>query len=279
MDRYAVVGNPVKHSLSPKIHTLFAEQLDDSISYVALEAPIGEFSAFAAALHSEGYSGLNVTVPFKEQAWQLAQDRSEKAVTARAVNTLIRTDSGWRGDNTDGVGLYRDLTSNLGLSLRGLNILILGAGGAVRGVLQPLLEAEPARIHIANRTASKAAELAEDFKRCGKVTGGGLDVVTAHPFDLIINGTAASLQGEVPAIPDDLLSAGGVCYDMMYAAKPTAFVKWGNDHGAGISHDGLGMLVEQAAEAYFLWRGKRPDTAPVLRELRARGSATTETRS
>lgn len=269
MDRYAVVGKPVKHSLSPRIHAMFAQQLGEEIAYVALEAPENEFLDFISALHTEGYHGLNVTVPFKEQAWQIAKPLAERASHAKAVNTLIRTETGWRGDNTDGIGLLNDLSENLRLALKGQRILVLGAGGAVRGVLQPLLEAEPERIHIANRTPSKAAELAESFKEYGKVTGGGLEVVTSKPFDLIINGTAASLKGEVPAIPDGLLCSGGICYDMMYSATPTAFVQWGESQGAALSQDGLGMLVEQAAEACFLWRGQRPDTKPVLQTLRA----------
>lgn len=268
MDRYAVIGHPVKHSLSPRIHAMFAQQLNQDLTYLALEAPVDEFDDFVTALHAEGYHGLNVTVPFKEQAWEIANPRTERAQTAGAINTLIRSEDGWQGDNTDGVGLLQDLTVNLGQSLKDKQILVLGAGGAVRGVLQPLLQAEPERLHIANRTPSKAAELAESFKSDGNVSGGGLQVVTAKTFDIIINGTASSLKGEVPQVPDGLLSPQGLCYDMMYSAKPTAFVRWGLAQGASISQDGLGMLVEQAAEAFFIWRGTRPDTKPVLDSLR-----------
>ena len=268
MDRYAVLGNPVKHSLSPRIHALFAEQTGEDISYLALEAPLDEFPQFVTGLHEEGYQGMNVTIPFKEQAWSLSERLSERAELAGAVNTLIRTASGYRGDNTDGAGLLNDLTQNLELSLAGKDILLLGAGGAVRGVLHPLLQASPATLHIANRTASRAEALAKDFASHGHITASGLDGPWAQSFDLIINGTAASIQGQMPAIPDHLLKPGGVCYDMMYSTMDTAFVGWGKARGAGISTDGLGMLVEQAAESFFLWRGIRPDTAPVLNTLR-----------
>ncbi len=275
MDRYAVLGNPVSHSLSPRIHRMFAEQTGEPISYVALEPPRDEFRPFVEALHEQGYAGMNVTLPFKQDAWALAEKRSKRAERAGAVNTLIRTKTGYRGDNTDGAGLLADLTRNLGVELAGSHILLLGAGGAVRGVLQPLLAADPASLHIANRTASKAEALAGDFSDLGAITGSGLDGPFPQPrYDLIINGTAASIQGEVPPLPEDILGDDGICYDLMYASDgETAFVRWGREQGARISSDGLGMLVEQAAESFYLWRDIRPGTRSVLKALRSELSA------
>lgn len=268
MNRYAVLGHPVEHSLSPQIHELFARQSEISLSYEALEVPLDGFTRFVRDLHTRGYQGMNVTLPFKEEAWLLSEDCSDRAQSARAVNTLIRTAAGWRGDNTDGVGLLRDLQQNLKLELTGNRMLILGAGGAVRGVLQPLLSARPASLHIANRTAKRAMQLAHDFVAMGTVSASGLEGPFEPPYDMIINGTAASLRGETPNIADGLLAQGGTCYDMMYASKPTAFMNWGYQQGAGISSDGLGMLVEQAAESFRLWHGILPDTANILASLR-----------
>ncbi|MGF1642677.1 MAG: shikimate dehydrogenase [Thiotrichales bacterium] len=268
MDRYAVLGNPIKHSLSPRIHTLFAAQTGQMLSYVALEAPLDGFTAFVARLHQEGYRGLNVTVPFKTEAFALSEHRSERAARAQAVNTLIRTETGFRGDNTDGIGLLRDLTQNLGLDISAQRVLLLGAGGAARGAIAPLLAARPARIHIANRTASTAKRLAADFANLGPIDGSGFDGPFKGPFDLIVNATAASLQGELPPLPAGLIGANTICYDMMYANEPTAFMRWGQAQGAARCVDGLGMLVEQAAEAFFLWREVLPDTASVLAQLR-----------
>ncbi len=269
MDRYAVIGNPVGHSLSPRIHEMFAEQTGEPMSYVALEAPLDGFAPFVEKLHEEGYAGMNVTLPFKRDAWKLAEKRSRRAELAGAVNTLIRTPTGYNGDNTDGAGLLADLTRNLNLKLEGSHILLLGAGGAVRGALQPLLEAGPASLHIANRTASKAEALASDFAELGPITGSGLEGPFERQYDIIINGTAASIEGKVPPLPDDILRSGGACYDMMYAKNGrTAFVEWGEAHGASIASDGLGMLVEQAAESFYLWRDIRPGTRNVLKVLR-----------
>ncbi len=269
MDRYAVLGNPVGHSLSPRIHALFAEQTREPISYEALEAPLDAFRPFVENLHANGYQGMNITIPFKEQAWAMSEQRSQRAELAGAVNTLIRTQTGYKGDNTDGIGLLNDLTKNLGAKLCGANILLLGAGGAVRGVLQPLLEGQPQQLHIANRTASRAEALAETFNDLGPTHGSGLDG-PFEQYDIIINGTATSLQGEIPPIPDGLLKPGGICYDMMYSRNgATAFVQWGKNQGARISSDGLGMLVEQAAESFYLWRDIRPNTRSILQTLRA----------
>ncbi len=268
-DRYAVLGNPIKHSQSPRIHQQFAAQTEQSISYEALEAPLDDFEGFVGQLGEQGYRGMNVTVPFKEQAWRLCTHRSERAEHAGAVNTLIREGdgSGWRGDNTDGIGLLNDLQENAGVDLGGKRILLLGAGGAVRGVLLPLLDANPASLHIANRTASKAEALAKDFANRGQLSGSGYDFAVDAPFDVIINGTAASLSGDVPPVPDGAVSPDTLCYDMMYSATPTAFMRWAERHGAA-SRDGLGMLVEQAAESFYLWRGVRPETGSVLKNMR-----------
>lgn len=273
-DRYAVFGNPITHSKSPLIHRLFAEQTSESVVYEALSAPVDGFADALAAFKAAGARGCNITVPFKQDAWQLADERSDYAQRAGAVNTLAFRDDGTvYGANTDGIGIVRDLQQNHQISLKDKRILLLGAGGAVRGVLQPLLNTQPAALFIANRTASKAEALAADFSECAHVPGtiqsGGFDAIAAQgAFDLIINGTAASLQGDVPPLPDDCIAPQGCCYDMMYAAEPTAFVDWGLQRAVK-SLDGLGMLVEQAAESFFIWRGVRPDTAPVLAAVRA----------
>lgn len=278
-DRYAVFGNPITHSKSPLIHRLFAEQTGESVVYEALSAPVDGFADALATFKASGARGCNITVPFKQDAWQLADERSDYAQRAGAVNTLVlRDDGSVYGANTDGIGIVRDLQQNHQINVQGKRILLLGAGGAVRGVLQPLLEAHPAALFIANRTASKAEALAADFSefntlstQCDAIPiqGGGFEAVAEQgTFDLIINGTAASLQGDVPPIPVACLAGQACCYDMMYAAEPTAFVAWGLQHGAK-AMDGLGMLVEQAAESFFIWRGVRSDTRPVLDAVRA----------
>ncbi|HRJ52000.1 MAG TPA: shikimate dehydrogenase [Candidatus Thiothrix moscowensis] len=269
VDRYAVFGNPIAHSKSPRIHNLFAQQTGESVEYSALLSEPEEFAQDVMMFLVTGGKGCNVTVPFKQEAWELADELSAYAARAKAVNTLaFRDDGTLYGANTDGIGIVRDLQQNHGIALQGQRILLLGAGGAVRGVLQPLLEAHPFSLFIANRTAAKATELAQDFTEFARVAGGGFDEISGQ-FDLIINGTAASLQGDLPPLPAGCLAEGGSTYDMMYAAKPTAFVQWGRAQGAAKALDGLGMLVEQAAEAFFIWRGVRPDTAPILAQLRA----------
>ncbi len=269
MDRYAVFGNPIGHSKSPLIHRLFAAQTGEPLSYDALLAPLDDFTGFARAFFAEGL-GANVTVPFKEEAYRLADELSPRAARAGAVNTLMKlADGRLLGDNTDGAGLVRDLTVNAGLSLAGKRILLLGAGGAVRGVLEPLLAEKPAELAIANRTVEKAEALARLFADLGPVLASGFDWIDA-PVDLIVNGTSASLAGELPPISPSLIQPGHtVCYDMMYAKEPTAFNRWAAEHGAARTLDGLGMLVEQAAEAFALWRGVRPPSAQVLNELQA----------
>lgn len=267
-DRYAVIGNPIKHSKSPRIHAAFAEQTGEDLVYDALLGPLDGFADTVAEFRAGGGRGLNVTVPFKEQAFELADELNDRARRAGAVNTLCLEPDRIVGHNTDGIGLYRDLTANHGLDLAGKRILIIGAGGAVRGVLQPLLEAQPTEIRLANRTGAKATELAADFQDLGPITGGGLEAIPNRPVDLVINGTSASLEGKLPPLPDRLLAEGGCAYDMMYAPEPTVFMRWAEEHGAGQALDGLGMLVEQAAESFFIWRGKRPDTGPVIAMLR-----------
>lgn len=269
MDKYAVIGNPIEHSKSPQIHAAFAAQTGQRLEYGRVLGEPERFAEQVRSFFASSGRGLNITVPFKERAWRLADERSPRAENARAANTLIRLPDGCiRADNTDGVGLVRDLKENHGVNLTGSSLLLLGAGGASRGVVRPLLEERPAQLLIANRTASKAVKLAQELSMLGAVTGCGLESLAGKRFDVIINGTAAGLQERVPAIPDDCLVPDGVTYDMMYADQPTAFVRWGHDHGAALALDGLGMLVEQAAESFFLWRGVRPQTGVVIRLLR-----------
>jgi len=270
VDHYAVMGNPIAHSKSPRIHTLFAEQTGEGLCYEALLVPEDGFAEAVTRFQRDGGRGLNVTVPFKQQAWELVDARSPRAALAGAVNTIdLQADGRRYGDNTDGVGLVRDLTVNHGVTLEGRAVLVLGAGGAVRGVLGPLLEQRPARLAIANRTPARALELVQLFADLGPVQGGGFPELAGQRFDVVINGTAASLHGEVPPLPDDLLRPGAACYDMMYGDRPTAFVTWAQAHDAAQALDGLGMLVEQAAESFLLWRGVRPETAPVIAALRS----------
>ncbi len=268
MDRYAVFGNPIGHSKSPLIHRLFAEQTGQALSYEALLAPLDDFAGFVRGFFAEGLGG-NVTLPFKEQAFQLADQLSARAQRAGAVNTLKKlADGRLLGDNTDGAGLLRDLGVNAGFSLAGKRILLLGAGGAVRGVLEPFLGERPKALVVANRSVAKAEALAAEFADLGPIVASAFDWLEA-PVDLIVNGTSASLAGELPPIAASLVERGHtLCYDMMYSRQPTAFCQWASEQGARAALDGLGMLVEQAAEAFLLWRGVRPDSAPVLAELR-----------
>ncbi len=266
-DRYAVIGHPVAHSLSPDIHAAFARAGSQDMSYERLLAPLDGFAQTVARFRADGGKGANVTVPFKEEAFRLADRLSERARSAGAVNTLRYDEQGLFGDNTDGAGLVADLGNNLQLELAGRRILLLGAGGAARGVLQPLLEQQPKDLVIANRTLEKAQLLAAISPR---LQACGFGELSGRQFDIVINATSASLSGEVPPLPDGLFAPGALAYDMMYGKGETAFLAWARVHGAARTADGLGMLVEQAAEAFFLWRGVRPDTAPVLAMLRAR---------
>jgi len=267
MDRYAVFGNPIGHSKSPQIHRLFAAQTGQTLSYEPVLAPLEDFAGAARAFFADG-RGANVTVPFKEDAFRLADRLTVRAERAGAVNTLMRLEDGTLlGDNTDGAGLVRDL-QQAGLSLEGWRILLLGAGGAVRGVLAPLLAERPAALVIANRSEEKAERLAAEFAELGPVEACTFAALQG-PFDLIVNGTSASLAGELPPLPDGLVRPGqGFCYDMMYGREETPFCRWARQQGVAQTRDGLGMLVEQAAESFLLWRGVRPETASVLDELR-----------
>ncbi len=270
LDHYAVVGHPISHSLSPQIHRQFAEQTKQALDYSAIELPEDGFRDGVRDLQQRGFRGLNVTLPFKREAWELCDRLSERARDAGAVNTLIFDDSGAvAGDNTDGIGLVRDLTTNLQLSLEARRILILGAGGAVRGVLGPLLEQSPRSITLANRTLAKAETMAVDFADHGRIEVRAFAELDDAPFDLIVNGTAAGIQGEVPPLPGTAIGSESVCYDMMYNVKRhTAFVDWALAQGAAQAHDGLGMLVEQAAAAFTLWRQVSPETTAVIHQLR-----------
>lgn len=267
VDRYAVIGNPIAHSKSPLIHRLFAEQTQQNLDYQAVFVPLGEFEAKVDELFAQGLRGCNVTIPFKQNAWAFAHELSPYAQIAGALNTLmLRADQSIYGHNTDGLGMLRDLLVNKQVALQGKRVLVLGAGGAVRGIIQPLLEAQPALVQLANRTAATASDLANEFKPYGEIMGGGFDAINAS-FDIIINGTAASLQGELPELPANCLSEGGIGYDMMYGSEPTPFMRWAYEQRAVQVFDGLGMLIEQAAEAFELWRGIRPDTQPVFAAL------------
>ncbi len=263
-DRYAVFGHPIAHSKSPLIHAAFARQTAQDMTYEAILAPLDGFAASVAAFVAAGGRGANVTVPFKEEAYRLASRLTPRAEHAGAVNTLVFGSDGILGDNTDGAGLVADLTRNLQRTLNGRRILLLGAGGAARGVIEPLLDQQPAALVIANRTVSRAQELAEQFGR--GVRASGFEALDGA-FDLVINATAASLAGELPPLSPRIFTADTLAYDMMYG-RDTPFLAFARAQGAATA-DGLGMLVEQAAEAFHLWRGVRPDTAPVIASLRA----------
>lgn len=269
-DRYAVFGHPIQHSKSPRIHAAFAAQTEQDMRYEAIEAPLDGIVEALAVFWASGAVGANVTVPFKEDVYRLvstAPNRlTARAQRAGAVNTLKREASTVLGDNTDGAGLVRDLVTNLGVNLAGARLLVLGAGGATRGVLGPLLEEKPAVLFVANRTASKARALAVLFSDAGNIRGGGFADIPGEPFDVVINATAASLAGELLPLPDDVFAPGALAYDLMYG-RDTPFMCFARQHGARVV-DGLGMLVEQAAEAFALWRGVRPHTEPVLAQLR-----------
>lgn len=268
MDKYAVIGNPIKHSKSPYIHQMFARQTIQNIEYTALAAPINGFSSFMDDFFSSQGMGANVTVPFKEEAFQYADTLSERAKLAGAVNTLIKQDDGTiLGDNTDGEGLVLDLISS-NIQLKGQRILLLGAGGAARGVIYPLMQQAPCEIIITNRTRSKAIKLAEHFSRYGEISGAGYDELEGEVFDIIINATSASLSGSLVPLPASLFAEASCVYDMMYGSGLTVFNRWAEEQGAVKTFDGLGMLVEQAAESFYLWRNVRPEVEPVLSTLR-----------
>jgi shikimate dehydrogenase len=266
-DRYAVIGNPIAHSKSPRIHAAFARQSAQDLDYRAILAPLDGFAAAVADFIAGGGRGMNVTVPFMLEAFALAGRHSARAKAAGAVNTFKFDQGEIIGDNTDGAGLVADLLRNIGCPLAGKRLLLLGAGGAARGVILPLLDQSPASLTIANRTASRAAQLRDAFAGHGNLAARAFAELAGHQFDLVINATSATLAGAAPAIPPGLYAPGSTAYDMMYGQGLTPFLAAARAQGAGRLADGLGMLVEQAAESFLLWRGVRPDTRPVLAEL------------
>jgi shikimate dehydrogenase len=273
-DSYALFGYPVNHSWSPFIHGLFARQTGQDMTYRLRETPPEQFRHdLLDFFFEQGGRGANVTLPHKRTAADMVNELTPRAQLADAVNTVLRRDGELIGDNTDGVGLVADLTQNLRLRLKSPRILLLGAGGAARGALGPLLELEPSTLVIANRTADRAIELAGEFSAFGAVSGAAFDgVEPLEPFDLVINATSASLKGEVPPIQPHAVDANTTCYDMAYGIGETPFTQWARDRGVTRVAQGWGMLVEQAAEAFFAWRGVRPQTPPVLEALRARAT-------
>ena len=270
-DNYAVFGNPIEHSQSPAIHTAFASATGEDICYQKQRVDVGGFTEGADAFFTAGGKGLNITVPFKQDAYSYAAKLTARARHAGAVNTLsLQEDGTVLGDTTDGIGMVRDMADNLGWKIKAKKVLVLGAGGAVRGVLEALLELLPQHVVIANRTIDKALQLSKGFAERGYLLGCGFDMLPGQQFDLVINGTSASLFGDLPPLPDELLAKNANCYDMMYGAEPTVFMAWAKRHGASGVADGLGMLVEQAAESFHVWRGVKPETKAVITDLRCR---------
>jgi shikimate dehydrogenase len=270
VDEYGVFGHPVGHTLSPFIHGLFARTTGQQMTYRAYDVPPADFNARVRSFFTGGGRGLNITLPHKLAAAALADELTERATHAAAVNTLTRRDNGVLGDNTDGVGLVRDLCNNLQIVVTGSRVLVLGAGGATRGVLGPLLGLAPAMVTIANRTRERAVALAAAFTELGSCRGIGFEHLEERPFDLIINATAASLSGEIPPIPRGAIGPSTVCYDLAYGRSANAFLKWAQECGCARAVQGIGMLVEQAAESFHQWRGVRPQTAAVLAALSER---------
>ncbi len=262
--RYTIIGHPVAHSRSPEIHTEFARLTGQSIQYTRIDAGPHGFTAALRAFLDAGGLGVNVTLPFKEEAFAVCHVHTPRSKKTRAINTLsVRDDGKLLGDNTDGVGLVNDLKGNHQIVLKNARILLLGAGGAARGVLPALLAEKPAWVHIANRTPARAIKLANEHTT-GHVTGSGFESLRRQSFDVVINATAASLSGELPRLPHDCLNPGAVCYDLAYSDRPTVFMHWAVQEGATLVLDGWGMLVEQAAESFYVWRGVRPPTATLL---------------
>ena len=274
-DHYVVFGNPVEHSQSPRIHALFAEQTNDSIRYEKLFVPLGEFKKSVMKFIDAGGRGANVTVPFKVDAFELATTHSQRAQYAQAVNTLTFRDGQIFADNTDGVGLVNDITRNLGFSVTGKSVLIVGSGGATRGVLLPIVQERPHEIVVINRTAAKADELVKALAQQAeshsvRIDSGGLDAVGEASFDLVVNATSSSLTDDAFPVSTKVLANGALAYDMMYGKQETSFTRWAEMANAARVSDGLGMLVEQAAESFYLWRGKRPDAKGVIEVLRGK---------
>ena len=276
MDLYCVMGNPIEHSRSPWIHMRFAELTGQALDYGRRLVPLGGFAAAVAAFRADPAGtarGCNVTVPFKFDAAALAQYVTPRAALAQAVNLLSFRDDGIHGDNTDGAGLVRDLTCNLGETIAGRTLLVLGAGGAARGIAGALLAERPLRVVIANRTHAKAIDLSAQFERDGPISAEPLASLSGQQFDIVVNATSVGLGMSVPAglWPHRLFTAQALAYDLIYADQTTPFLHWARTEGAARTADGLGMLIEQAAESFYLWRGVRPDTDPVFRLLRAAG--------
>ena len=269
IDRYGVMGYPVSHSRSPVIHRLFALQTSQNLQYELLQVSPEKLETAVRQFQRTGGKGLNITVPHKSEVVKLVDQLSDRAATAGAVNTLTFKSGEVRGDNTDGIGLLRDLAVNLGVTIEGASILILGAGGATRGIVAPLLEMQPVSLRIANRSLGKAQILADHFSRSGPVTACRFNVVpVSEPYELIINATSAGLKGEAPPYPSAAISENTFCYDLSYGLEPTPFSVWARGSGAAQSVMGWGMLVEQAAESFNIWRGVRPETAPVLKQMK-----------
>ena len=267
-DRYAVVGHPVSHSKSPLIHQLFARQTGQRLTYELLDAPPERFAAAVREFGAAGGKGLNVTVPHKEAAFALVDELSEAATAAGAVNTLTFAAGGLRGDNTDGVGFLRDITVNHRQPLASRRVLVLGAGGAARGILGPLLAAGASEIVLANRTEERAERLVAQLgSPAGLRAAGFAELASLAAFDVLINATSVGLKGESPPFPASLLGSQSFCYDLVYSVHDTPFVAWARRHGAARAVQGWGMLIEQAAESFFIWRGVRPDTRSILKQL------------
>jgi len=268
LDQYAVLGNPISHSQSPRIHALFAQQTDQSMLYSALFTPLESFATTVSEFIKKGGRGVNVTLPFKLQAYQLATRLTERATYAQAVNTLSFEDHEIVGDNTDGIGLVNDITHNLVVNLAAKHILLIGAGGAARGVIFPLLQQNPSSLTITNRTFDKAKALQQHFQSYGNIIAHPLDNLYNRSFDIVINATSSSLQNTFPAISASVFGENALAYDMMYSKEPTTFLKFARQSGANHLSDGIGMLVEQAAESFYIWRNVRPQTKSVIATLK-----------
>lgn len=267
-ERYAVFGNPIAHSKSPKIHAAFAQQTAQDLCYEAILAPADGFAETLDAFRAAGGRGANVTVPFKQDAYQYATRLTERARLAQAVNTLQFDADQVLGDNTDGAGLVQDIQHNLSFSIAGKRILLMGAGGAARGVVLPLLACQPLSLTIANRTPNKARELAQHFAAYGTLQAGDYASLAGNQYDLVINATSSSLNDTLPPLPPRLFAPAALAYDLMYGQSLTPFLAFAEQQQAQILADGLGMLVEQAAESFYVWRGVRPETLPVIAQFR-----------
>ena len=267
-DRYALVGHPVGHSRSPLIHQLFARQTGQNLTYELIDAAPPSFETAVRGFGAAGGKGLNITVPHKEAAFELSNETSEAAQAAGAVNTISFVDGRMRGDNTDGIGFIRDIRVNQRQPIEGKRVLVLGAGGAARGIVAPLIESRPGELVIANRTIERARVLARHFAGAGEVHAMTFaQLATLEAFDIVVNATSAGLKGETPPFPSSLIGQDTFCYDLVYSVNATPFVTWARGHGAVRAVQGWGMLVEQAAESFYIWRGVRPDTTPILKQL------------